>query len=327
MFHCIFCLKEKPPEDERVEHVFPLAIGGKLKIAHVCKCCNSTLGTIADAPLTAHLHVLLRRAQLKLSGNSGKIPDGVVALLGRRRVLTHDPSQEVLLVKNPETGDLELRLKWTPLPDETVRIDARDRDNLKKRINRRRKSRKMETLSDAALDRLIDQHSIVNSMTPTESAMLVQHAVDICVSRRGIFKIAYELSLRWLGAAYIDDPVAKILREVALGKQRPEATNVLHKILWGSDLNELAFWNDEKDCHVAFSQTSGSRVLMVLKIFDVFSAWIVVSEAANLYANEARFIHLNPVSGAVRESRFSDEIQRMVSEAVAERASQITLLC
>jgi hypothetical protein len=228
----------------------------------------------------------------------------------------------VLLEKN-----LAFRLKRTDLPDGIVRIDARDRDGLKKTISRRRKKGNMKALSEGALDRLIGQHSLVNTMTPAESAVLVQHAVDISDSRRGIFKIAYELSLRWLGAAYIDDPVAKILREVALGKQQPEATNVVHhNILWGSDLNELAFWNDEKDCHVAFSQTSGSRVLMVLKIFDLFSAWIVVSEAAKLYANEARFIHINPVSGARRETTFSDEIQRMVSEAAVERASQIKLL-
>jgi HNH endonuclease len=326
LFRCIFCLTDKPAEDEHREHVFPEAIGGTLVINRVCVCCNSTLGSVADAPLTNHLHILLRRSQLNLSGTSGKVPDGVAALLGKKRVLAYDPSQEVLLVKNPETGDLEQRLKRTQLPDGTVRVDDRDRDALKKTIKRRYKRRKMEAPSDVELDRLIDQHSIINPMTPAESAMIVHQAVNISHSQRCIFKIAYELSIRWLGEVYIDDPAAKILREVALGKQRPKDANIKYKILWGSDLNVLAFWNNEKDCHVACSQKSAGHVVIILKIFDVFSAWIVVSETPNLYANEDRFIHIDPVPGALRESTFSDEIHRMVSEAVAERASQIKLL-
>jgi hypothetical protein len=115
-------------------------------------------------------------------------------------------------------------------------------------------------------------------------------------------------------------------REVALGKKRPKETNIKYEILWGSDLNVLAFWNNERNCHVALSQKSVDHVLIVLKIFDVFSAWIVVSETPSLYANDDCFIHINPVSGALRESTFSDEIHRMVSEAVAERASKIGVL-
>lgn len=326
MFRCIFCLTDKPAEEEDPEHVFPKAIGGTLAIGRVCKYCNSKLGTIADAPLTDHLHILLRRSQLNLAGQNRKVPDGVAALLRGRRVLAYDPSQEVLLEKNPETGDLELRLKWAQLPDGTVSIDARDRDNPKKTINRRRKRRKQRALSDAELDRLIDQHSIVNNMTPAESAVLVHHSVNRFDSQRCLFKIAYELSHRWLGEVYIDDPVAKILRKIALGKERPEERHTKYEILWGSDLDMLAFWSNGKDCHVAASHKSADYIVIGIKIFDVFSALIVVSETPSLYANDDYFIHISPVSGALRESTLSDEIERMVSEAVVERASKVGVL-
>jgi len=181
----------------------------------------------------------------------------------------------------------------------------------------------MKALSDAEFDRVIDQHSIVNTMTPAESAVLVHQGVNISDSQRCIFQNRLRAIPSGLGEVYIDDPVAKILRGVALGKKRPEETRIKYKILWGSDLNVLAFWNNERDCHVVLSQKSVDHVLIVLKIFDVFSAWIVVSETPSLYANDDCFIHINPVSGALRESTFSDEIHRMVSEAVAERASKI----
>jgi hypothetical protein len=48
---CIFCLQERRAT---VEHVFPDAIGGLLKIDRVCKTCGDRLGKNADAPLVEH---------------------------------------------------------------------------------------------------------------------------------------------------------------------------------------------------------------------------------------------------------------------------------
>jgi hypothetical protein len=84
---CIWCLDERPPGNE---HVFQLAIGGTLRLDRVCDTgppgvspCNAKLGNIADAPLVDHELILMRRSELGLAGNSGKVPDAALALLGK----------------------------------------------------------------------------------------------------------------------------------------------------------------------------------------------------------------------------------------------------
>ena len=77
---CIFCMKDRPPSDE---HIFPLAIGGSLHTQRVCRECNSILGSTVDAPLSDHIFIVIRRAELGLKGNSNTIPDALKNLLGR----------------------------------------------------------------------------------------------------------------------------------------------------------------------------------------------------------------------------------------------------
>jgi hypothetical protein len=70
MMRCIFCLLERP---RSVEHVFPLAIGGKLTTDRVCQQCNSTLGSRVDSALSDFPPVRQRRAELALAGNAEPI--------------------------------------------------------------------------------------------------------------------------------------------------------------------------------------------------------------------------------------------------------------
>lgn len=76
---CIFCTNDRPGSDE---HVFPLAIGGRLVTDRVCQPCNSVLGARVDSALSDNFMVRGYRARLGLSGNSGVVPEQFELLLG-----------------------------------------------------------------------------------------------------------------------------------------------------------------------------------------------------------------------------------------------------
>jgi HNH endonuclease len=89
---CIFCLKEGAPS---VEHVFPDAIGGTLKITRLCESCNSWLGTNVDSYLTDHIGVLMKRFLLAIPNRDRKTI-GLDDILGLG-ILANDPEQRVKL--------------------------------------------------------------------------------------------------------------------------------------------------------------------------------------------------------------------------------------
>ena len=69
-FVCILCLKELPSTARTVEHIFPYAIGGTLKLHDLCKACNSMLGDRVDVGLVEHQSVLFPRREFDLVGRS-----------------------------------------------------------------------------------------------------------------------------------------------------------------------------------------------------------------------------------------------------------------
>jgi len=86
-----FCLHERPGSKE---HVFALAIGGSLITDRVCEPCNSTLGSRVEAPLSDFFPIRMRRAELGLSGNSGKAPESFEMLVGVAK-LAESPDRRV----------------------------------------------------------------------------------------------------------------------------------------------------------------------------------------------------------------------------------------
>jgi len=140
---CIFCLHERPPS---VEHVFPLAIGGRLTIGRVCKSCNSMLGSRVDAALSDFLPIRQRRAELRLAGNGQVSPLPFDMLLGVL-TLAGQPERRVETKYAPTTGKLDHRLLHhaanVVLPDgkkvRQISIDARNKDQIPKIIQRERK--------------------------------------------------------------------------------------------------------------------------------------------------------------------------------------------
>lgn len=323
---CIFCLEERPPSDE---HVFPLAIGGTLHTDRVCAPCNSLLGNSVDAALCNHVFTVMRRWQLKLPGNSGSVPDGLKELLGEG-VLVSDPNVRLKVTSNPTDAVPNLRMLYSvreiELPDgsevKQIIIDAKDAKQVGTIIERERKRAGAAPLSKDELNNQIAAILAAGPQTIERPQLRHQVGVDLVAFHNGLLKIAYELAFLWLGESYIDDPMAAKLRDVILSRTDEQSAALRGTITFGSDIEPLHFWADDRDCHVAYCMVADARVAVCLKIFDVFSAVIAVSEEKDRYlkgqfdADKIRFIHIDPVASKQRESSFLDEIGRISASMI-----------
>jgi hypothetical protein len=297
----------------------------------VCSTCNSVLGDSVDAALCNHVLIVLRRAQLKLSGNSDYVPDALGALLGTG-VLVDDPTKKVQITTNAETGKPELRMRYhateTQLGEGVIQrqivIDAKDAGQLGTIVQRERKRAGFEPLSEKELQAQVAT-ILANGVQTIEKPKLRHHPqVDLAKFRKGLLKIVYELAFIWLGDSYLDDPMAAKLRDVILSRSDEQAAGLRGSIDFGSESVPVRFWAQEKDCHIAYCLVTGNDVGVCVKIFDIFSAVITVSEHKNSYFgkgienSDMHFIHLDPVSGKKRESSLAEELLRLCNPAKLE---------
>ena len=318
---CWFCLAERPRGDE---HVFPLAIGGTLRTDRVCDPCNSLLGAKVDAPLTDHFLVALRRSELRLAGNSGKVPERVDLMFGNS-VLASDPSRRMRATLNPDTGKLDIREIYSAtnvtLGNGTVArriiVDRKDAGRLGTILQRERKRAGLVPLPEEELDRQVEELA-AGVQTLDNPEVHIQIEVDTITFHRGLFKIAYELACLWLGESYLEDPMAAKLRDFILGKKEGEKAELRGMVEFGAGNPALHFWVEEKNYHIAYSFIVGSdHMAVILRVFDIFSAVVFVTEIANRYADGqfdprvVRLVHIDPVAGVTRHSSLIEEIERL----------------
>ena len=318
---CIFCNNERL---ESEEHVFPSAIGGSLTIRQVCSECNSFLGSKVDSFLCDHFLIQSRRYFLGLEGKSGKVPD-FFKIMGPG-TLASDPSHRIKASTNPDTRKMEIRKLFHSedlISDDggkkvrKISIDSRDSDQIPKIIQRERKRAGLEPYSQEELEKVVSS-TLKNISSVQNPEVRFQIQMDLKDFRRCLFKIAYELAFYWLGYDYISDPMAIRIRDVILGHESEESAKLRGTITIGPDFDPVKFWAEEKNSHIAYSSILRSDLLIVLKIFDIFSAVIVVSEENSRYIRnpfeqeKIRFLKLDPVLGGKTESSFHEESARLM---------------
>jgi hypothetical protein len=325
---CIFCMKDRPPSDE---HIFPLAIGGSLHTQRVCRECNSILGSTVDAPLSDHIFIVIRRAELGLKGNSNTIPDALKNLLGTgMSTLVSDPTQRVQLTTNPNTGKLDLKMIYhateTKLGGEVVQrqitLDARDVGQVGTIIQRERKRAGHQPLSLEELKAQVDLVVAAGSRTIEKPEVKHQIILDRVEFRKGLLKIAYELAFIWLGETYLDDPMAARLRDVILSRSDEQTAKLRGGITIGPDSPPVKFWFSEKDCHIAYSSKAEKEIAICVKIFDIFTAVVIVTEQMERYLQgeleerTIQFIRLDPVSETFKQTSLARELDRLGKSGV-----------
>jgi hypothetical protein len=328
---CIFCLEEREPSKE---DIFPLALGGGIITNRVCAKCNSLLGTEVDAALCNYPGIVAKRSELRLAGQSGRVPDAFVHLLGAGGVLASDPTHKVSVRLNRKTGQPEIKLlpKKTVLPDGGLQMamePAQAKRKLPIIIQRHRKRSGLPPLTPEELALQAEKAWSEGRLENIENPSVIHKIpVDFRSARRGIFKIAYELAAMWLGDEYVvGDPMANLLRDVILGRKEEQDAGLRGTIEFSSGvISVLAPWAHEKNCHVALYSPAADTIAVALKIFDVVEAVIAVSvgtlgkyAAGPLDPERFRFVYINPATGEIRESSLPEAFGRawLAQEAVS----------
>jgi hypothetical protein len=324
---CIFCTNERPPS---LEHVFPLAIGGRhVTTDRVCKECNSTLGSRVDAALSDFLPIRVRRAELGLAGNA-PAPPGRFELLTGDVEIVGEAGGRLRVTYDEATKKLDLRRLYQAsdivTPDgkkiRQITIDARDKDQLPVIIQRERKRHGLPPLSGEELAIEASNYTANSIENPT-----VHFNVNASFAylRHAMFKIAYELGFLWLGETYLDDPLAVELR-TAICKSDIASTDGLPGYIGEASECE-AFsktWITHQAHHLAYSHVAANHVMIAVRIFDLYAACVPVSREATRYfggptadLTELRFLALDAVSGAKIETTLAEETHRMVTMMLA----------
>jgi hypothetical protein len=336
---CIFCLEERSPSEE---HIFPRAIGGCLTTDRVCEPCNSMLGTSADAPLVEHPCILLRRSQLRIPGNSGRIPDAVGDFL-REGVLVDDPTQKYRLTTDPITRMPLIKLlrgneKEITLPDgskaKQVAIDARDsnaaRKTLRVILQRERGRHNLPPLSVTELESHIAAILSQGPEVTINPTIRTTVQIDGFGFSLGLLKIAYELAFRWLGDGYLDDPMAARIRGILRAPSREEAINAAQDIqsemsfAYDNSNPNFLHWNNDAHAHVAYAGAINSNdIAIFVRIFNCVSGGVIVTDRGALYAEGRfdpkviKFVHIDPANQVTREIPFLVEMGRLANMLLA----------
>ena len=70
-FECIYC--RRPRDDESVQHIIPVALGGRISVKGVCRACNNLLGTRVESRLVEF--DILRMARNQAESMAGRHDD------------------------------------------------------------------------------------------------------------------------------------------------------------------------------------------------------------------------------------------------------------
>lgn len=327
---CIFCLEERPPT---VEHVFSLAIGGRLTTDRVCKTCNSILGSRVDAALSDSFAVRARRSDLGLAGNSGKAPPQYELLTGKHKLAT-DQDRYVKVTFNELTQKLNVRalhhVSEVTMPDGSkarrIIVDERDRDQIPKIIQRERKRHGVPPLSEQELAAAVEA-ATKNVETVTKPQLLISLSANFAYVRHAMAKIAYELAFLWFGEAYLDDPMAADLRVAILSPDIASTNHLMGYIGDATDCRAFNLWSLDKTHHLALAQAAPENqgIYIAVRIFDIHAASICVTKNATKYLvgrdadTKLRFLAIEPKSGNMLDVPLMQELARAASLIVESR--------
>jgi hypothetical protein len=316
MARCIICVSEKRDDEFSDEHVFPEAIGGRIVVRTVCKPCNDRLGNTIDHCLTNHWLVQGQRMLLKLPGKTGQIPNPL-----ERGVMKDDPTQKVLYKMDGNGMPKELytvpSVQRTPKGDGTeeitIRIDKKDAAKLPDIVNKMRARAGQPPMTAEEIEAAQTASKIEKPW------MSMQIAIDVVEYKRAIVKIAYELACKWLGDAFVDDPMAAQFRACLLDDDDDWASKerVRNAINLIDDKPEYPFWHDGTKSHLAFIMAVKHEIYVYVRIFELFEGKLLVTNCGDRYPGfEGMFLSNNPGTGAVREVALVEEFDRLGDDAV-----------
>lgn len=288
---CIFCNREYEKLSE--EHIFPEAIGGSLILHNkVCKPCNDKLGEQIDSLLTNHYIITLARNVLSIDGKTG-IPNPFKAGIledGRKVKVMMDSEKKFFPKLTPE-------VKKTKPNKYHISVDETEREHLPT-IIRKIAQRNAYNITDQEILDIIEEgeeHSVLSPIS-------CNFEIDTKNYKKAILKIAYEMGFYWLGDEYQHDPIAEQIRTSIFGKFE-EIDIVGTAGLISDESCPLFSAPNFENKHIAILVSADKRLGCMIRVFDVFCAYIIISENAQLYKDigDGFFVSIDPVSGQIEE--------------------------
>lgn len=305
---CIICGEEK---EGTLEHIFPFAIGGTLTTNFVCKQHNSEMGDLADAHLTDHPLILVKRFLLSIKGRGG-IPNpipkksGTVSLKGFPKLpvyLSNEKGKKSVRVGQTKTE--------TPSADGIIHTfwsDERDLNKLTNMVNGWAYKKgldeiyTLEEIKEGIQDKLELEGDALREYLTID---LNESSISNFLYKKGILKIAYELGCYWLGINYMNDPTAKIIRDSFMSQNNKFNMNGIEgEVLIGGQQESIFKKDYEDKYHIGLIVVLDNKIYCCIRIFDIFEAKIVISSHGNLYNTPNKFVMIDSVSGELKIGNF-----------------------
>lgn len=282
---CIFCGKTEDEFEGKnswsVEHIIPLSLGNiDLTITTVCADCNNKLGRNVDDHFVNNMIIEMKRKELGLKGESGKIPNPFKKGNDQfGKIVRVDDSFNVTLVPqlSVEADEKGLHFKGT----------ANSKDEAKQMIKKslERKGYRSEDIDQILLQ--ID-NAESNSYQPTISYPFVIELNRIALF---ILKVAYEYTCLKLGELYWDDPSSCEIREMLYKAIRGEMKETCDNCRWvcptPSEITDyLSILQGKINIHIIFlhPDKEGKLICEVFLFLEKATSFsVIVSDNAEKY--------------------------------------------
>lgn len=264
----------------------------------------------------------MRRAKLKLTGNKG-VPPAWYEMFGQAKLIGQT-ADRVQTTFNKATGKLDTRQLHHAIdvvtPDRKkarqIAMDARDKDQIPKIIQRERKRHGLPPLSDEELATEVGTYTTSAIENPLVQISL---SVSFAYLRHAMIKIAYELAFLWLGEAYLTDPLAIELRAAICDPDVASTDKLAGYIGEAGNCDVFnKFWTPHEEHHLAYATiVAGKTITICVRIFDIYAAAVVVSADPGRYVRsivdqtKLRFLAIDSVSGRTINTTFDEESRRI----------------
>jgi hypothetical protein len=315
---CIFCLQEKAARTGAGEHPMPLSVGGTWTIDRVCVDCDSKFGYTHDARLTKVTKVVERREALKLSGNAGKVPNGLNQALARGPVAVADQPHHRMLVRQARDGSFDAKT----IPNIEFEISKSEDGAVLAAIKPETFVIGGEVSQDEATDLIarklkatLKSHGIFFADDIIAAAAdkmfaeveVFEKPITVRVGREminsgyaaSLLKAAYEAAWYWLGDGWLSDPEADRIRRHLQGD---ESITIRGKIQEGEIRAVDVSPTNREHAHVIYLVHTGKTLAVEVHLFDLFSVGVVVSNDPDKYKMpDSGAIVMDAVNATCRE--------------------------
>lgn len=285
--HCIICHQDCVEMSD--EHVIPDAIGGYIHCYKVCKNCNSHLGDNVDIHLLNHYLIKCARHIHKLKGKAKFIPN---PLIGCGMLL--NTGKKVRVVDKEGVLTPQILPQSPKIADDNksghMIVDIND-EKLIPAIQQKILKKMGMKPGGVAIECRRDVHKIENPVVQ------MQVNVDLKKYKIALLKIAYECCVE-LFPEYENDALsqkyAKILYDVAM--KVDGAFDHLDEVKFVGDafqdplkhlLSQFIDYSN-KNRHIIVYFNHDGHLCCLVKVFDIFSQFIEMSDSAYLKDGDIR---------------------------------------